>query len=318
MKILITGGAGYIGNILTRELLNKGHEVKILDNLTYGNDGVPGEAELVKGDLMNILKVTRAVRGIDVVIHLAAIVGDPSGKLIPDETLSVNYFGTRNLAEAAKHFGVKKFVLASTCSIYGFREGICTETTEPNPVSHYAETKVLAEKALRGVPEVSPVMLRLGTVYGLSPRMRFDLVANLLTAKALWDKKITVYGKGKQFRPFVHVKDVASAFMMGLELDSGVYNVGSDGQNHSVKELAEIIVSEVPDAEIVFIKEKEDDRSYRVSFEKFRALGFTARMKIKDVVKEIREAKEKGTIKDYKEIKYSNFRTLKNSFKSGK
>ncbi|TRO62014.1 NAD(P)-dependent oxidoreductase [Candidatus Bathyarchaeota archaeon] len=318
MKILLTGGAGYIGSILTRELMKAGHDVRIFDNLTYGKESIPDGVELVNGDLMNILKVARAVRGTDAIIHLAAIVGDPSGKLIPDETLAVNYFGTRNLAEAGKHFGINRFVLASTCSVYGFREGICTEATEPNPISNYAETKVLAERALASIPDVNPVILRLGTVYGLSPRMRFDLVANLLIAKALWEGKITVYGKGKQFRPFVHVRDVADAFRMGLEVAPGTYNVGSDEQNHSVRELAEIIATNVRAAEVVFVEQKEDNRSYRASFEKFVALGFAPRFKIPDAVREIKDAKNKGVLKDYTEARYSNFETLKNSFKPGR
>lgn len=313
MKILVTGGAGYIGSVLTRKLLDSGHMVRIFDNLTFGDGSIKGlDIEVVRGNLTNPEDIERAMEGIEGVIHLAAIVGDPSGKLLPEETVAVNYRGTKQLAETAASSGVKKFILASTCSVYGFREGICLETTAPNPVSLYAESKVSAENAVLPVAGVSPVVLRLGTVFGLSPRMRFDLVANLLIAKALWDGKITVYGRGRQFRPFIHVQDVAEAFRMALETEMrGIYNVGSDELNYSVKRLAEKIRESVPEAEIVFVAEKEDDRSYRADFEKIRRLGFRARHDIAYAVEEIRKMKESGKIKHYSRNGYSNFKTLK-------
>ena len=148
--------------------------------------------------------------------------------------------------------------------------------------------------------------------------MRFDLVANLLIAKALWERKITVYGQGKQFRPFIHVRDVAEAIILAIKKPNmtGIYNVGSDRLNYSIKELAEEIKKNVPDAEIVLVDSKEDDRSYRASFDKINATGFRAKRDIGYAVKEIRRAKESGELKNYQKTGYSNIKTMKE--KTGK
>ncbi|MEQ9714210.1 MAG: NAD-dependent epimerase/dehydratase family protein [Candidatus Asgardarchaeum sp.] len=322
-KVLVIGGAGYIGSVLVRMLLEEGYRVKVMDNLLYGDHGIKElygreNFEFFKGDLTNIDDALEAMNDVDAVIHLAGIVGDPASKIKPKDTLKINYFSTRVLRDIAKYLGVSKFIFASSCSVYGFREGICTEETEPNPLSLYAETKLMSEKALlesKG-DGFCPVILRFATAYGLSPRMRFDLVVNLLIAKALVDKEITVFGEGKQYRPFVHIRDISRAIIKVLKAPSEVvcgevFNVGSDEQNISIKELAEKIKQKIPDAELKFIKEKEDSRSYIVSFKKIREkLGFVPKYTIEMAINEIREAFEKGLIEDYKDKKYSNYKSL--------
>ena len=322
-KILVIGGAGYIGSVLVRMLLKRGYYVKVMDNLLYGDEGIKDlyevdNFEFYKGSVTNISDVVEAMKDVDAVIHLAAIVGDPASRLKPKETLEVNYFSTKMLGEVAKFLGISKFIFASTCSVYGFREEICTEETEPNPLSLYAETKLMSEKALLELKGngFCPVILRFATAYGLSPRMRFDLVVNLLIAKALIEKEITVFGEGKQYRPFIHIKDISRAIIKVLEapiekICGEIFNVGSDEQNMSIRELAERIKSRVPEAKLKFIKEKEDDRSYRVSFRKIKEkLGFNAKYTIEDAIEEIRKAFNEGRIKDFKDKKYSNYKSL--------
>ncbi|HDI02900.1 MAG TPA: NAD-dependent epimerase/dehydratase family protein [Candidatus Aenigmarchaeota archaeon] len=323
MKVLVVGGAGYIGSILVRRLLERGYKVTVLDNLLYGEDGIRElygreNFKFVKGDVLHIDEVIEAMQDVDAVIHLAAVVGDPSCKLKPKETIEINYLAAKNLAESCKYLQIPRFIFASTCSVYGFNEGVCTEETEPNPLSLYAETKLMSEEGILSLADDTffPTVLRFATVYGWSPRMRFDLVVNLLIAKAIFEGEITVYGRGKQYRPFVHVRDVARAIIKVLEaplekVGGEIFNVGSDEQNYSIAEMAHIIHENIPDSEIVFVDQKEDERSYRVSFEKIKeTMGFEAKYSIKDAVLEIKREIEKGNVKHYKDKKYSNYKSL--------
>lgn len=322
-KILVIGGAGYIGSVLTRMLLKRGYFVKVFDNLLYGDIGLRGirskNFKFLKGDITNISNIVEAIKDIDTVIHLGAIVGDPASKIKPRETLEINYFSTKTLGEIAKYLGVRKFIFASSCSVYGYKKTICNEETEPNPLSLYAETKLLSEKALLELKDngFSPIILRFATAFGYSPRMRFDLVVNLLIAKAIKEKKITVYGNGKQIRPFIHIKDISRAIIKILEADdekvSGqIFNVGSDKMNKSILEVAKEIKESVPKAEIVFLKEKEDNRNYNVSFKKIKKiLNFDTKYDINYAVREIKEAFDRGEIKNFYDKIYSNFHSLK-------
>ncbi|MEN3046211.1 MAG: NAD-dependent epimerase/dehydratase family protein [Candidatus Hydrothermales bacterium] len=321
-KVLVIGGAGYIGSVLVRMLLKRGYKVKVFDNLLYGDQGIidinSKKFKFFRGDLINTRDIVEAIQDVDLVVHLAAIVGDPSSKLRPRETLEINYFSTKNLGEIAKYFGIGKLIFASTCSVYGYKEEKCTEETEPSPLSLYAETKLFSEKALLDLKGdgFSPVILRFATAFGYSPRMRFDLVVNLLIAKALKEKKITVYGDGKQIRPFMHVKDIARAIIKVIEapdfkVGGEIFNVGSDNLNLSILEVAEKIREMVPESKIVLLKEKEDNRNYFVSFEKIRkTLKFKAKYGIEQAVKEISEAFEKGKIKNFYNKIYSNYYSL--------
>src|SRR5216110_3646785 len=196
--------------------------------------------EIVAGDICNLRDVSRAMRDVEGVIGLAAIVGDPACNLDPEETVNLNYASTKILAETCNFYGVRRLVFASSCSVYGAStQGLLTERSRLHPVSLYARTRVLSENIMfdrRG--EVEPVALRLATVFGLSPRMRFDLVVNTLTVRAVVDGKIAIFG-GNQWRPNVHCRDAARAFIRALEAPAGlvageVFNVGGDDLNHTI------------------------------------------------------------------------------------
>ncbi len=313
MEVLVTGGAGYIGSVLVRTLLEKGYKVKVIDNFLYGDHGIreiKDQIQVIYGDITKGRDVLKAIKGVDAVVHLAAIVGKPSSKLLPDETIATNVLGAANVIYAAEKYDIEKFILISTCSVYGFhREGICTEETEPNPLSLYAETRLDSEKILRS-SELNWTIFRLGTVFGLSPRMRFDLVANLFIAKALMDKKITVFGRGIQKRPFIHIRDVSRVILAGLENEWNHKILNVAYKNFSILQLAEEVCRNVPNSEIVLMKEKEDERSYEVSTEKLEKLGFKPKYTIKDAVKEIKKASEEGSLTYYYDTKYSNYKLL--------
>ena len=212
--VLVVGGAGYIGSILTRRLLGDGHRVRVLDALLYGGDAVAPllanpDFELRLGDTRDPAAVDSALDGIDVVVHLGGLVGDPACGLDAVVTREINGEGTLRLASAAAERGIRRFVYPSSCSVYGASDDVVDEESEPKPVSLYAELKMEAERALLAMDRTNfePVILRLATVFGLS-RPRFDLVVNLLSAQAAMEGSIVVQG-GRQWRPFVHVSDVA-------------------------------------------------------------------------------------------------------------
>jgi len=324
-NVLIVGGAGYLGSVLCRKLLDRGYRVRVLDNLLYGDEGIKELYEnknfgFIEGDMRDIQVVMDAIKNMDAVIHLAAIVGDPASALDPEETIEINYLGTKMLAEVCKYNQINRFIFASTCSVYGVSptpETRISEESMLNPVSLYAEMKLRSE---RGILELmdenfSPTILRMATLYGLSPRMRFDLVINLLTAKAVADKKITIFG-GEQWRPFLHVKDAAEAYLKCIEapiakIRGEIFNVGSNDQNHQIKDIGNIIHEVIPQAEIIIDKENVDRRDYNVAFDKInKTLGYQTMYKIREGVTEIKYAIEKGVIQDYTHPKYSNFKFL--------
>jgi nucleoside-diphosphate-sugar epimerase len=257
------------------------------------------------------------MRDIDAVIHLGAIVGDPACALDEDLTIEVNLMATRMIAEVAKGFDVHRFIFASTCSVYGAGNEILDERSALNPVSLYAQSKIASEKVLSSMASTtfSPTMLRFGTIYGLSGRTRFDLVVNLLTAKALVDGEITVYG-GSQWRPFVHVDDAALAVFEVLEapiplVSNQVFNVGSNEQNYTIAQVGELIHDIVPAAKLLNMGSDTDLRNYRVSFDKIcRELGFKPQWTVEQGVAQVVEAIESGAVKDYRHAKYSNVKFL--------
>ncbi len=322
-RVLVIGGAGYLGSVMVRKLLARGYQVRVLDNLTYGNAGIKElynrkGFEFVKGDMRDLSAVMNAIKGVDAVIHLAAIVGDPASALSPQNTIEVNYLATKSVAEICKFYQINRFLFASTCSVYGSSKGkaLLHENAALNEVSLYAKMKSQSETALIEMRDenFAPTMLRMATLYGISPRMRFDLVVNLLTAKAVFDKKITIFG-GSQWRPFLHVEDAAEAFIkcIGLPLrkvGGKVFNVGSNDQNCQIREIGEMVHNVVQDARLVTSK-ASDKRNYRVSFDKIgKELGFVSRKTVKDGAAEIRQLIEAGKISDYKEKQYSNYRFL--------
>jgi nucleoside-diphosphate-sugar epimerase len=320
-KILVVGGAGYIGSMLVERLLEKGYRVRVLDSLMYGDDALrPAkyhpDFELFVGDCRNIQDVVRAVRGVDSVVHLAAIVGDPACNQERESALETNYAATRMLIEIAKGQDVRRFLFASSCSVYGAADVEMDEKSAVQPISLYGHTKVDSENALLAARSDSfhPTILRYATVFGLGHRPRFDLVVNLLTAKAHQDGVITIYN-GQQWRPFIHVRDLVDATIRVLEaplqLVSGeIFNVGDTRLNHTLSDVAAVICELAPNVRIEDV-ENSDRRNYRVNFSKIQnRIGFRAQLSLNDGVREIRAAFANGLISDYRDIRYHNQRYL--------
>jgi len=322
LRILVIGGAGYIGSALLPRLLQKGYKVRLLDLLLYGTEPILDNLdhpnlEVMQADFRQIDKVVEAMQDVDAVIHLGGIVGDPACALEPDLTIDINLMATRMIAEVAKGSGVGLFIFASTCSVYGASEEQLDEKSELNPVSLYARSKIASEKVLLKMANDSfkPVILRFGTIYGLSGRTRFDLVINLLTAKALVDGEITLFG-GTQWRPFLHVDDAARAIMIILEspyelVRNQVFNVGSNEQNYTIQQVGEIIQSLIPNSKIVNMGSDVDKRNYWVNFKKISGtLGFKPEWTILEGVEQVIQAIVSGKVVDYKDAKYSNVKFL--------
>jgi nucleoside-diphosphate-sugar epimerase len=323
--ILVIGGAGYVGSALLPKLLDRGHKVRLLDLFMYGEEPVEDllahpNLEVVRGDFRQLDKVVKAMDGVNAVIHIGAIVGDPACALDEDFTIEVNLTATRMIAEVAKARGVQRFIFASTCSVYGASDEILDERSALNPVSLYARSKIASEKVLSALTSdrFATTILRFGTVYGLSGRTRFDLVVNLLTAKAIVDGKITVHG-ADQWRPFVHVDDTAASILAVLEapLDvvrGQIFNVGSEEQNKTLGELGAMIQRQVPTAECVFSLVGDNDRrNYRVRFNKIsQRLGFKAKWSLEAGIAQVISAFQDGKVTDYRDDKYSNVQFLTN------
>lgn len=323
-NVLIIGGAGYIGAVLTGRLLDLGYHVRVLDLLLYGDDSIAGfyghpRFDLVRGDFRHVDAVVRSTKGMDAIVHLGAIVGDSACTICEDLTIEINLRATRTIAEVGKGFGVGRFVFASTCSVYGTSDEVLDERSALRPMSLYARTKVESERVLLKLADASfaPTILRFGTIYGLSSRPRFDLVVNLLTAKGIQEGKVGIFG-GNQWRPLVHVKDVAEAIVLTLQappdnVRGQIFNVGCNEQNYQIADLGHVIQEIVPEAQVVTLPE-EDNRNYRVSFEKIRkAINYQPRYSVRDGVLEIMHAFHTGAITDYKDPRYSNYSFLSNN-----
>jgi nucleoside-diphosphate-sugar epimerase len=315
--VLVIGGAGYIGCWLVRRLLEEGQRVRVLDNAVYGLEPIRAllanpRLDYQNGDCRNIQDVVKAMRGVSSVVHLAAIVGDPACEIDHTATIEINYAATRMLVEIAKGYGVERFLFASSCSVYGASGEFMTEASPVKPVSLYGETKVASERVLMEAADdlFHPVLLRFATVFGLSNRPRFDLVVNLLTAKACQDGVITIYN-GEQWRPFVHVKDLAEAMILILnaplcDVSRQVFNVGDNRLNLRLSEMAATIKHVIPET-IVESVENSDRRNYRVIFDKIeKCLGFQCRYTLEDGVREIKTAFDSSDIINYKNLKFSN------------
>lgn len=321
-KVLITGAAGYVGSVLCRKLLEKGYGVIALDNLSFGEQSLKdltnhSQFSLLKGDIRNINDLIEGIRKADYVIHLAGIVGDPASSVDPVHTMETNHFSTKLLIDLCKHYQVSRVVFASSCSVYGASNDILTEKSKLNPLSLYAKTKVSAEKFLLAETGkyFHPVILRFGTLYGLSKRMRFDLVVNTMTANAYFNKKITVDG-GSQWRPLLHVSDAAEACISALEaplnkVSGAVFNVGSNRQNFKIEDVAVIINKLVHDSKIIQKNTVKDLRDYKVSFSKIeKDMNFKTSIPLKKGIEEILETFKNGQYVDFNEAKYNNQLTL--------
>ena len=315
MRVLITGGAGYLGSVLSQKLLAKGYNVRVMDALWYGNESIEDlkkneNFELIKEDIRNLVPTVKAMIDVDAVIHLASIVGMPASSIEPRTSEEINYLATKNIAELCQLHDIETYIFSSTCSVYGYQPNkIINEKSHVAPLDFYAKQKYLSERAT-GWLNRSPTIYRFGTLFGLSPRMRFDLVINLFVAQALTDGKITVFG-GKQERPFLHVSDAADSLIFGIEKNiTGTYNVISE--NMTILQAAERI-KKIIGCEIEISTENEDNRSYRVSAEKIKQVGFTPLKNLDDTIKEIKDAFSNKLLKDYNDVKYNNYKTLYSS-----
>jgi nucleoside-diphosphate-sugar epimerase len=278
-RVLVVGGAGFLGSILTRKLLARGFRVRVLDSFIYGRkslDDLAGEEnlEVVEGDLRNIHTCVNSLADIDAVVLLAAIVGDPASKVRPTQTIETNLLAAQALAMASKLHHIPRFLYASTCSVYGIGGDILDERAPLNPVSLYARTKIESEKIILGMGDeyFCPTVLRMGTLYGFSPRMRFDLVVNTMSMKSHVNGGIQVFG-GDQWRPLLGVEDAAEVYIRCLEakledVGNQVFNVGSDDQNYRIDEVAQLISEALGGVPISRDQSNLDSRDYRVSFAK--------------------------------------------------
>lgn len=318
--VLLTGGAGFVGAHLTRKLLARGRRVRVLDNFVYGRSGlcdVVGhpDLELVTGDICDPTTLSKAVRGARSVIALAAVVGDAACDLRPQASLSTNYESTRLTLSACEEAGVERLVFASSCSVYGANgTEPLDEKSELNPVSLYARTRVMSENLLREeARKTEVVILRLATVCGVSPRMRFDLMVNTMTACAVVNGTIRVSG-AQQWRPHVHVQDAAEAFALAAEspkVNGGVFNVGSDRQNFTIGEVAQKVAERIPGTAIEYVANPGDARSYRVCFDHIREqLEFEGRKSIDDAIAEVSDLLASGTIDDFRNKRFHNAKWL--------
>lgn len=307
LKILVTGGAGYVGTVLIPELINDGHSIKCLDRFFFGDEYLAqnqfkNKLELIKDDIRWFKP--EILNDVDVVIDLAALSNDPVGELEPKKTYEINYLGRVRVAKLSKDFGVKQYILASTASVYGQQTKIVDETFEVNPITAYAKATIRAEIDILPLNEdkFSVTSLRFSSIYGLSPRMRFDVAVNSMILKLFKTKKITIGGRTNK-RPFIHIKDATRAYQLMInsskdKIAGEIFNVGSDQQNYEMETLGKEIGNSIGEKYEFEFDDTPDHRSYFASFKKIHELGFNTKFNVRDGTREIYQALKKGTVFD--------------------
>ncbi|MHC1589225.1 MAG: NAD-dependent epimerase/dehydratase family protein [Methermicoccaceae archaeon] len=308
MKILVTGGAGYVGSVLVPELLKRGYEVRVLDNLMYRQTSllpyfIEDNFEFIKGDVRDAETVKRAVDGVDMIIHLAAVVGAPACKRDRRAAEAINYQGTVNVDNARDDS--QQLIYASTGSVYGALKEICTEDSPTNPLSTYGRTKLQAERHV--MQSGNAIAFRFATGFGLSSRLRLDLLPNDFVLNALKNRYLVIYDKDFK-RTFIHVRDIVRSYLFAIEhfdrLKDEVYNVGSEKMNYTKQEIAEAIRQKI-DFEIYYADKgipDPDQRNYEVSYQKIRNKGFETKISLDEGIEELIEGLQMLSI----ENPYSN------------
>ena len=303
MAVLVTGSEGYIGTVLVPMLIERGYDVVGLDTCFLSHRRfVPGirSYPLIRKDVRDV--ECEDVDGFDAIVHLAALSNDPMGALNPELTDAINHRASVRIAELARQAGASRFIFSSSCSIYGAGQSdSLDENSTLNPLTAYARSKVNTERALTGLAsdDFSPVSLRNGTAYGLSPRMRFDLVLNNLTGWGYTTGKVTLLSDGTAWRPLVHIQDISRAIIASLEaprdlVHNQAFNVGVRNANYQIRALAEEVANVVPDSTVTFAEGVEPDtRNYNVSFEKIHTVladYFHPTWEIRNSIEEIYQA----------------------------
>jgi nucleoside-diphosphate-sugar epimerase len=332
MRILITGHKGYIGTVMAPLLADAGHEVVGLDSdlfeqCTFGE--APREFPSIRKDLRDV--VAGDLKGFEAVIHLAGLSNDPLGNLNPDLTYDINHHASVRLALLAKEAGVKRYLFSSSCSTYGAAgDRILDETAEFNPVTPYGRSKVLVEQEVSQLasPEFSPVFLRNATAYGVSPRLRFDLVLNNLTAWALTTGRVFIKSDGTPWRPIVHIEDISLAFLAALEaprelIHNQAFNVGRSEENYQIRDLAEIVKETVPGCTIEFAADAgPDKRCYRADFSRIAKVlpAFQPKWDARRGARELYEAYKKVDLRveDFEGVRYKRIDHIQGLLASGR
>jgi nucleoside-diphosphate-sugar epimerase len=327
LNVLVTGGCGYVGSALIQNLADDGRFTVIsIDNGLTATTRVEHPAvTYVDGDVRDTESWRTLLTGIDSVVHLAAVVGDPACGLDAQLAWEINYLGTVRLAEACRKAGVRRFVFASTCSNYGLSRDAAADIDSPlHPQSDYAGSKIHAEHYLltNRDESFSTCILRFATLYGLAPRMRFDLAVNTMTAMAVSEGRVMVHG-GTQWRPFLHVRDAAKALRLALTTAHRrnvpeVYNCGHGEENYRIIDIAHLIKRMVPETEIAMSAGNTDSRDYRVNFERIhRDLSFEPEMRVATGIQEIVAAMDSGGYQDWAGHRYSDVKAVERSLAQG-
>lgn len=322
--ILVVGGAGYIGSVLTFLLIKKGWKVKIVDKLLYEKKSLDQfknnkNFSFINKDICDLSVQIEAIKDIDCVVFLAEIVGDPSCAAKPEVALKTNYLAMSSLANLCSYMSINRFIYTSSCSVYGANsiiDGFLDEESPLNPVSHYARIKLMSEKTLLSQSNYffSPTILRLATVCGTSFRNRFDLVVNTFARNAFFSDKIIING-GSQWRPNIHVEDVAKGIIKVIEapiekVENQIFNLCNDSQNFMINDLGSKVKSIFPKCKIIKSNKNFDKRDYKVVSSKIKKiLNFEATKTVEDALIEFKKLFEKKKFNPYKK-KYSNFETL--------
>lgn len=310
MKILVTGGAGYVGSVVIPQLIAEGHFIKCLDRFFFGSEYLSGKkfagkVELIRDDIRWF--DSKILEGIDAVIDMAALSNDPVGELDPIKTYEINHLGRARVANLSKNAGVKQYILASSASVYGQQNNIVNEHSEVNPITDYSKANRKAELDVLPMNDDSfnVTVLRFSSVYGISPRMRFDLAVNSFALELYKTGKISVKGKSNK-RPFLHILDAARAYALVLnspkeKIAGQIFNVGSDKQNYEIGNLAKEVGDSIGKKYELETKDTADHRSYVASFKKIKEkLGFDTKYTVADGSKEIYQSLESGELVETK------------------